>query len=873
MKLLQDPVTTLQVAECFSQKSLRHALRLLDVPQELGKQPLAYLNIVRLQCTHAEPDSRQRGTALRDILQQAITNLKPNEGAVNVLESAWYPYLILSRQYLEGCSPTYLTQKMCIARSTYFQEQKRALSLLAETLQQMELECNESPAVPTRHPPPFLAPPRPIYSLVGRDRLLEGLKQRMFADGQLLFSAITGLPGVGKTALAIELAHDPEVLEHFADGMLWAGLGRRPDIFALLGIWGTALDIPANEISRLFTVEQRAQRIHTAIGVRRMLLVIDDAWQAETALAFKIGGPNCAYLLTTRIPEVALAFADAGVITAPELDEDDSVTLLGRMAPQAVAEKPKEAHALARAVGGLPLALTLMGWHLREETHGGHPRRLQNALKRLQQTAARLQISQPQTLLERRSDLAEGTPLSLQVAIGISDETLNPTAWRALRALSVFPPKPSSFSEAAALAVTAAPVETLDTLMDRGLLESVGPDRYTLHQTISDYAGLHCTDDSAQTRMSDYFIAYAETYSKDYPALTQEINNLITALEMAFECGTPSAIKGANALYEFLEARGHYEMAKKLLNKAEWLARDDRDAANLSTTLRNLGRIMMKKGDFAQAEIYLQEGLILAREIEQPELLGAILFNLGAVADYRGDFDRAEVWYEESLELARKIGDMERVAWLLSNLGGMSACRGQYERAATFCQEGLETARAITPQRKELLSALLTNLGLTAKKQGDYERAASFYRESLTLAQEIGHRERVIELLCNLGNIALEKGEYAQADTLYKRGIALAQEINLPWLICGLLISQSELHLKRRYLNAATISLQQALKVSKENGTQDWTGLALFGLAQVAAEKGEMTQARQLGEEGLAVLQAIGHGDAEQVDTWLRQIA
>lgn len=857
---------------CFSQKSLRHALRLLDVPQELGKQPLAHLNIVKRQCSVPEPDQRQRGAALREVLQQAITDLKPDEGDVNVMESAWYPYLILSKQYLEGCSPTYLTQKMCVARSTYFQEQKRALSLLADTLQQMEQECHVQPHTSPRHHPPFLAPPHPIYSLVGRETLLEGLKQRLFAGGQLLFSAIIGLPGVGKTALAIELAHDPEVLAHFADGVLWAGLGRRPDIFTLLGLWGTALDIPAGDLSRLSTVEQRAHRVHTAIGGRRMLLVIDDAWQAETALAFKMGGPNCGYVLTTRIPEVALAFADAGVITAPELDEDDGVTLLGRMAPQAIAEKPEEAHALARAVGGLPLALTLMGWYLREETHGGHPRRLQSALKRLSQTDARLQISQPQTLLERRSDLMEGAPLSLQVAIGISDETLDPTAQRALRALSALPPKPNNFSEAAALAVTAAPVETLDVLMDRGLLESSGPGRYTLHQTISDYAGLYRTDDAANTRMIAYFISFAGTQRKDYAALTQEINNILAALEMAFERGMPSAAVGANAIYEFLEARSSYELARKLLNKAEWLARDDHNALNLATTLRNLGRITMKQGDFAQAEIYLQEGLILMREIEQPELLSALLFNLGSVADYRGDFDRAEVWYGESLDLARKIGDMERVAWLLNNLGGISLCRGNYRQAAAFCQEGLETARTNVPERKELLSALLTNLGLVAKKQENYEHAQSFYRESLALAQESGHRERVIELLCNLGNIAVEKEEYDQAEALYKRGVTLAQEINLPWMICGLLISQSELYLKQRCLNAAATALQQAFKVSKENGTQDWTGLALFGLAQIAAEQGETVQARRLGKESQTLLRSIGHGDAERVSAWLQQI-
>src|SRR5437762_2702072 len=90
---------------------------------------------------------------------------------------------------------------------------------------------------------PFLAPPRPPFELVGRDDLLRELKSRLFAGGNLSIVALNGLPGVGKSALAVALAYDLEVLSHFHDGVLWAGLGRGADVLSQLGAWGLALDI------------------------------------------------------------------------------------------------------------------------------------------------------------------------------------------------------------------------------------------------------------------------------------------------------------------------------------------------------------------------------------------------------------------------------------------------------------------------------------------------------------------------------------------------------------------------------------------------------------------------------------------------------
>jgi transcriptional regulator with XRE-family HTH domain len=324
--------------------------------------------------------------------------------------------------------------------------------------------------------------------LVGRNESLEHLKQCLCAGKRLNASALHGLPGVGKTALARELVYENDIQQHFCDGILWVSLGQRPNLSGLLGRWGSLLGIPAAEMALLKGEEERARTIRDVISTRRMLLVIDDAWKIDEALAFKVGGLNCAYLLTTRIPSVALHFANGDALVVRELDEIGSLKLLAQFAPDIVTNESDAARALVQYAGGLPLALTLMGKYLQSQVYSGQPRRLQAALERLRCAEERLQLTMQQTPFECHASSSMHNALSLQAVIETSVLQLDEAAQRVLSMLSTFPAKPHSFSEEAALAVSDAPVELLDELIDAGLLESAGPGRYTLHQTIVDYA-------------------------------------------------------------------------------------------------------------------------------------------------------------------------------------------------------------------------------------------------------------------------------------------------------------------------------------------------------------------------------------------------
>ena len=394
------------------------------------------------------------------------------------------------------------------------------------------------------HDPAIPLPAAEISQLVGRDDVLSQLKARLCSGENSLSAALNGLPGVGKTALAATLVHDPDILHHFRDGILWSGLGPQPDVPALLSRWARLLGIDPTQVAGLTTVENLTTALRIVTGTRRMLLVIDDAWYIDQALDFKVGGPRCSYLLTTRFPYVALQFAAEGAKVIHELSEHDGIRLLAQLAPKSVVSNPPAARALVRSVGSLPLALTIIGKYLRAQSLSGQPRRLQAAMERLRNPAERLRLSEPQAVLERSPNLPKGVPVSLRAVIEISEQHLDDRARQALYTLAAFPAGPSSFSEEAALAVCQAPVEVLDMLSDAGLLESGGPDRYTLHPTIADYAKLCLVDTSAYTRMAEYFASYVEAHKKAHAVLEQESSNLDAAAAILYDLARTAAGKG-----------------------------------------------------------------------------------------------------------------------------------------------------------------------------------------------------------------------------------------------------------------------------------------------------------------------------------------
>jgi transcriptional regulator with XRE-family HTH domain/tetratricopeptide (TPR) repeat protein len=828
-----------------------------------------------------------------------------------------------------GTTPHNVSRWECGVTSPSFYFCQRLCDLFALTPEQLGLACVSAtpeaatPATPfaaapaSAEAPPLplelaIAPPPTPGGLVGRDELLAALLARLTGEHAPDVTALHGLPGAGKTAVAGELAQLPGLLERFPDGVLWAGLGPAPNVLGLLGAWGMALGLTPTEMLRLASAEVLGTVIRATIGRHRFLLVIDDAWTLEDALAFKVGGPNCAHLVTTRHPGIALHLAGDGAIPVRELDEEQGLALLGRLAPQVVQEEADAARALIRSAGALPLALTLMGNYLRVQAHSGQPRRVQAALERLLDAEERLRLAEPRATAERSPGLPAGTPLSLRAAIAISDQRLDAPARAALRALAVFPAKPNSFAEEAALAVCDVPSQTLDTLTDAGLLESAGPGRYTLHQTVADYARLEETDPFAQRRMATWYMSLVQRYAADYQLLEREIANILAAFQAATGHNMrEELIAGALAFAPFARTRGLYAVAEAHLVWAQQAAVALDDAARRAHIALHLGRIAELRGDPARADQAFERGIGLARAAGDSALLIALLTQRGEVALYCGEYAEATTHLSEGLELARRAEHQPALAVLLRLLGEVTDCQGNSGRATACYEEGLAFARASGDL--ESTSALLRDLGFKALRRGDVALAEQLYHEGLTYARGIGHRQLVSALLNQLGWLAYQMRRYAQAEALYRESLelarliehplrvahallhlgileresgrperaaaylgeslALAREVGNPLLTAEALIEHAELELREHRLDAAVAALDEAVRMARHYGIGEFVARALFGLARVAAARGHQTEAERLAHESLVRCSSENRDLADDVRRWLATLA
>jgi transcriptional regulator with XRE-family HTH domain/tetratricopeptide (TPR) repeat protein len=752
--------------------------------------------------------------------------------------------------------------------------------------------------------------------LIGREQNLLWIKQRLFSGGNVALTAINGIPGVGKTALAIALTNDAEVQAHFHNGILWAALGPKPNIFGILRRWAQLLNIPSETIPP--TREAWASAIRTAIAARHILVVIDDAWTLEDALTCQVGGVNCTHFLTTRFPQIAAHMTYATRIQ--ELTEDEGFQLLQLLAPDVVEPEPQQAQALVQAVGGLPLALTLIGNYLRTQAYSGSHRRIRAAFEQLRDKNTRLRLSEPHTRAESHPSLPVDTAISLQSILTVTVERLTKTAQLTLFALAVFPAKPESFSEEAAIAVVNSSLEDLDELMDAGFLESTG-DRYRMHQTIVDYASLGLkqlpeVESAVYDQLFHYFCQYFETHHADTELLEQESNNMLLTLESALQRQEYRLfIRGVHAIAPFLLSRCLYMQAEQYCQRAYMLAQSlhgqEQQIIDLSLYL---GRSMIKQCKFVEARVIYETGLALARESQDILHECDYYHDLAAISHRLSDYQQAKTYLQAGLVLAREANDIKRIGQLLKILGPTDALLGNSIQAERSLQEGVEIAQQIHDRETECIS--LGNLGGSQADVGRFAQARISLQKSIEIAQQIGLIDQLCASYLNLGVMIMnatlngEPGNYEEAERYMQECLKIARQQNLFEWIGAALCDLSELEFQYQHLDRLQIYIQEAFQLAAQinqpnhyclvnyhfgnlalarddlargkhyfqdmlnlvsHDEDEIRALAYFGLARTAAAQKNMPEARRSGEMSCQLLEKRGTACHKEVRTWFAQ--
>jgi DNA-binding SARP family transcriptional activator len=353
----------------------------------------------------------------------------------------------------------------------------------AETIQLYEAIQNDR-LIPTHSivsdaaPVSGIMPPMPSL-VVGREDALREIKRRLGIGGAEMraITVIQGWPGVGKSTTVSMMAHDPEIASHFPDGVLWASLGENPDISGEMTAWADALKL--SEPGRARKIEEVSAQITAVLRDKRVLLIVDDVWQAEHAVPFRVGGQSCAMVMTSRLNDVAneLAPTAPDIYRLPVLSEAAGLELLGKLSPETIAEYPDEARDLVRDLEGLPLAIHVAGRLLHSEARLGWG--VRELLAELQSGAGILEAQAPSDMLGAGRDTMPTVATLLKRSTDLLDmETRHRFAY-----LGLFVPKPATFDlEAMAVAWNVSdPKPVARLLVSRGLLEPVSGGRFQMH--------------------------------------------------------------------------------------------------------------------------------------------------------------------------------------------------------------------------------------------------------------------------------------------------------------------------------------------------------------------------------------------------------
>ncbi|MEM9007884.1 MAG: NB-ARC domain-containing protein, partial [Cyanobacteria bacterium P01_F01_bin.86] len=251
---------------------------------------------------------------------------------------------------------------------------------------------------------------------VERPDALNAVKAMLLAEDErtLVVSEIAGLGGLGKSVLATALVLDKEVQSRFSDGILWVTLGQKPDLLPMLGDWIQELD-KSRESFSANTLEAASQYLGNLLIERQMLLVVDDVWNSAHAEWFRVGGPSCRVLVTTREALIAGAERYSLDLMTPQEALD---LVKGELGGKWTADMEEPALDFAQVLGYLPLAIRLMAVQV------ARGRRWETLKKAFMQTAKGLRaLDYPSVRLADLSE-EEQRKYSLQACFQMSLERL-----------------------------------------------------------------------------------------------------------------------------------------------------------------------------------------------------------------------------------------------------------------------------------------------------------------------------------------------------------------------------------------------------------------------------------------------------------------
>jgi len=644
--------------------------------------------------------------------------------------------------------------------------------------------------------------------VVEKDELLEKAK-----SGGVTICGLKGEGGVGKTALALVIAH--ELAGQYPDGQLYIdlkGVDKQPittreAMSHFIRSWHPDAKLPDDEVE--------LKNVYLSVlHDKKAILLLDNAKDAEQVMPL-LPPKSCLAIVTSRqhfeLPGWHCKRLD---MLLPE----DARNLVLKIAPR-IGDRADD---LAKVCGYLPLALRLAASAL----------------------ASRADLT-PAEYMDRLNDAKARLEL-IDASLSLSYDLLTPDQQRVWRILGVFQ---SSFDVKAAAAVweidekTAR--DTLGELYLRSMLEIESEGRYKLHDLSRVYA---------LSKLDSTELSSAECLHAQYYVFLARITNQL------YNQGGESVIKGL-ALFDF--ERVNIEAGQK------WSA-ERAPSDNLAADIC-IG-YALAAADILILRLYPEErlrwfssALEAAQHLKNEQYASAILENMGLAYTRLGKYNRAIECHEQSLAIEHKLGNRLGEGKSLGNLGNAYFSLGDYYRAIEFFEQSLAIMREIGDRRGE--GYALGNLGNAYYALSDY-RALDFYEQSLDIAREIGDRVSEGNALGGLGNVFFALHKYDRAVEFHEQKLAISREIgdrvnesislgNLGNAYCAL----------GKYDQAIEFHMQ-SLAIKRELNDRKGEGTTLGNLGILYNSLGEYDRSIEFYSKSLTILQEIGDRMGESTAFW-----
>ncbi|MEV4179516.1 tetratricopeptide repeat protein [Nonomuraea sp. NPDC049709] len=726
--------------------------------------------------------------------------------------------------------------------------------------------------------------PVDVPEFVGRVEELALLDEARAGDGAaaVVITAIDGMAGVGKTALAVHAAH--QLASRFPDGNLFVDLhGHTQGMAAadpadMLGrVLGT-LGVPGESIPQ--HADDRAALYRSLLAGRRMLIVLDNATDEAQVRPLLPGAGRCLVLVTSRRRLVGLD--GALTVSVDVLPLADAVALFTATAgEERVAGEPRGVlEEVVRRCGMLPLAIRVAAARLKAHPSwtAGH------LLERFEQHRRRL------------SELQAGER-SVTGALDLSYRELAPSDQRAYRLLSL--PAGVDIAPDAAAALLATTTEqaerVLEGLLEVHLLQEPSPGRYRFHDLIRVHARERADDEEAEldrraalSRLLDHYREATSAvmdrlypYESDlrrHPAtgtfslpgataatawLDAELTNLLALAQHAAEHDFPEHVQHlSTSLHWCLRSRGRWAEAETLHTWALSAARATADLRGEMDALIARGAIHHRYGRHQAAIEDTKGGLDIARAIQHRSGELRALNVLGMIHGLQGRFAQAGDYAAQALRIARAIGHRAGQVEALISSGKVHRIMGEHKQAVDDLTQAITIAQAMDDRTGTLRA--LNSLGRIYLGQGEHDLATGSFTRALDLARGTGHRVGELDSLTGLGYLHRIHGRHHQAQECYQQALIRAHEVGDRNWQFEAIHGMGRLHHQCGRADQALDDHHQALHLASDLDQPSDQARAHDGLAHAHSALNQCDKARHHWAQALAILTSLGIDRTEE---------